>query len=60
VNEEFKLKFNSFTQKHPESIDYFCKHLAKGGFERSDVLTNLKRDIQTEKFYSELANSILS
>ncbi len=60
VNEEFKLKFNSFTQKHPESIDYFCNYLAKGRFEKTDVLTNLKRGIQTEKFYSELANSILS
>ena len=54
-----KAKFNFFVKKHPESIDYFIEHLAKGRFTKKEILAELEENVYNAIHYDALADKIL-
>ncbi len=57
--QNLKAKFNFFVKKHPESIDYFIEHLAKGRFTKEAVLAELEENVRNTIYYDALADKIL-
>lgn len=57
--QNLKAKFNFFVKKHPESIDYFIEHLAKGRFTKEEVIAELEKNVYNAIHYDALADKIL-